>query len=341
MYSTLIIGSGNRIKTNYLPALSCVKEHFEITGVHSRTEAKRNAVAQKWGIPSIEKLEQVDFSKVDLVILSITLKNNKQVLQKLAPYSSNLILIIDTPVLPLNDLDAVKVLNKFKKVIVTEDFMNFPQFDLMREFVKKGFLGKLQKIILEQSGYRYHGLALIRSFSNFEKIVYSQIVSSSQQDVNINYKFKNGLLGCVKEPYKRLDGAITLVGDQGILATEEKRIENGLSLYRLKEIWEQENFQGFKIEGENVNLSSQVRFYDSIKSMPNNENNSHFNVLKTCGLIQVFQSLLELNTHSKYTVLDGLYDNSITSLARKYNQFWDFSGLSFRLKLYLSQMPYR
>ncbi len=38
MYSTLIIGSGNRIKTNYLPALSCVKEHFEITGVHSRTE---------------------------------------------------------------------------------------------------------------------------------------------------------------------------------------------------------------------------------------------------------------------------------------------------------------
>jgi len=223
MYSTLIIGSGNRIKTNYLPALSCVKEHFEITGVHSRTEAKRNAVAQKWGIPSIEKLEQVDFSKVDLVILSITLKNNKQVLQKLAPYSSNLILIIDTPVLPLNDLDAVKVLNKFKKVIVTEDFMNFPQFDLMREFVKKGFLGKLQKIILEQSGYRYHGLALIRSFSNFEKIVYSQIVSSSQQDVNINYKFKNGLLGCVKEPYKRLDGAITLVGDQGILATEEKK----------------------------------------------------------------------------------------------------------------------
>ncbi|GEM_PF-6736430 len=340
MYSVLIVGSGNRIQNNFLPALNCLKEHFKIIGVYSRTEHKRNAVAQKWGIPSVADLAKFDFSQINLVIMSITLKNNKQVLQKLAPYSSNLILVIDTPVLPLKDLEAIKLLNRFKKVVVTEDFMNFPQFNLMREFVKDNHLGKLQKIHLDQSGYKYHGLALIRSFVNFKAILYSRKISSSSENISLDYRFINGVQGCIIEPYKRLDGTITLTGSQGILTTENVEIDstsNSRSVYKIKEVWENEKFQGFMIEGKGVSFPSQVPFYDRLKSL-SEQNNSHFNILKTCGLIQVFQSLLNTNIHSKYTMLDGLYDQFVSSLARKYNPFFDFLGLNFKLKLYLKSL---
>lgn len=332
MYSVLIIGSGRRIQTNFLPALTCLKEHFKIVGIYSRTEANRNAVAQKWGLPSVADLNQVDFSKINLVVMSITLDSNKQILRQLNPYSSNLILVIDTPVLPLKDLAAIRLLNRFKKVVVTEDFMNFPQFNFMREFLKENYLGKLQKIQLNQSGYRYHGLALIRSFLNFESIFYSRKKNISSQDVNIDYRFKNGVNGCITEPYKRLAGTITLVGSRGILTTEDIKIGStlhNLSVYKLKEVWEKGNFQGFIIEGQDLSLSSQIPLYDILRNIPNPDD-SHFNVLKTCGLIQVFKSLLETNIHSQYTMYDGLYDQVLSSLARRFNLFFDFLGLGVK-----------
>lgn len=340
MYHTLIIGSGKRIKNNFLPALNCLKNHFQIIGIHSRTEINRNVVAKKWDIPNIGDLHELDFSNINLVVMSITLANNKQVLQKLFPYASNIILVIDTPVLPIYDLTGLKLLKQFKKVVVTEDFMNFPQFHFMREFIKSNHIGKLQKITLDKSGYRYHGLALIRSFLNFEKIIYSRQISSNSRNVSLNYHFKNGIQGSVMEPYKRLNGNIILVGSRGILTTEDidsTSISNSGEVYKIKEVWQQNKFQGFMIEGKDFCKLEKNPFYDVLESLCE-ENNSHFNILKTCGLLQVFDSLLTKNLHSQYTMLDGLYDQVISSLARKYDPFFDFLGFTFRLKLYLDSL---
>ncbi|MBR8831987.1 MAG: hypothetical protein N5P05_001703 [Chroococcopsis gigantea SAG 12.99] len=338
MYNTLLIGSGRRIQHNFLPALICLQDHFKIIGVHSRSEEKRRIVAEQWNIPSISDLNLLDFSTIDVVILSITLVNNKDVIKQLAPHASNLILVIDTPVLPLKDLrSCVKLLNRFKQVVVTEDFMNFPQFQLMRKVITQGTLGNIKKIILEQSGFMYHGLALVRSYLGFESILYSQRTVLDTKNVNINYYFKNKVLGRITEPYKRLDGSVTVIGSKGILTyghLDLKPESSEMPLYILKEVWDGDNFMGFSVDGPNLSMTHEVEFYQMLKTIPNPDT-SHFNTLKTSGLIEVFRSLIQPNFHNKYNFIEGIYDLVVSSKARSSNNFRDFFGVSIKLLINL------
>ena len=94
----------------------------------------------------------------------MTTKNVPGVLRKLKRAAENLILVIDTPLLAgFQHLGHLRSLKRFRNVIVTEDYMNFPQFKLIRQIIDEAEVGDINRIILEHTGYRYHGLAPIRS----------------------------------------------------------------------------------------------------------------------------------------------------------------------------------
>jgi hypothetical protein len=57
----LLVGAGRRIQNNYLPALSCLTDCFEISGIHARTYEKLAPVAERWGVPAVASLEEFDF----------------------------------------------------------------------------------------------------------------------------------------------------------------------------------------------------------------------------------------------------------------------------------------
>ena len=45
--------------------------------------------------------------------------------------------------------------------------MNYPHFELMREVAAGGAIGPVHDVEMHRNGYRYHGLATIRSFFGF------------------------------------------------------------------------------------------------------------------------------------------------------------------------------
>ncbi len=109
---------------------------------------------------------------VDIVAISVPTSQNAAVLRKLKPSASTLMILIDTPI-AWNGAELAAcnpLLSDFKHVAVAEDYMNFAPFSLMRRAVKAGLIGKPKALTLTNTGYLYHGLALIRSFADFKPV---------------------------------------------------------------------------------------------------------------------------------------------------------------------------
>lgn len=323
MKRVLLIGSGKRIRNNFLPALSCLSDLFQIVGVYSRSAENRNAVALRWNIPVISDLRDVDLSQVDLVVLSVTLKQHARLIQQLKPYAHRLLLIVDTPVLHMKNLPAIRWLQQFKAVRVAEDYMNFPQFELLRAFLSEGYLGSIRYINLSHNAFEYHALALLRSILNFSTLLSTRRLQTGAKDFIVEYQFAGGCLGVVLEPYRRLSGHFTVTGDKAILtdytADDHFRVPN-LPIYHLEPALTSDGlFQGFQVSlGGKVLKTLYAPFYQQLKTI-GFDDHSHFNLLKTSGLIRIFQSVEEENINRHYTFYDGLHDLCCSHLGRRFN----------------------
>ena len=67
--------------------------------------------------------------------------------------------------LSLEDLKNVKLLklqNKFKKTLVTEDWISKPVFSIVKKIAQDENLGDLNEITFQNSGFSYHSLAISR-----------------------------------------------------------------------------------------------------------------------------------------------------------------------------------
>jgi predicted dehydrogenase len=84
----LIIGSGNRVRRNFLPALFCLKKIYNINilGVFSRNFLNAKKASEEWGLNPLSS--EIDLLKLDLtiVIVSITNSNLLSILLKLEKY---------------------------------------------------------------------------------------------------------------------------------------------------------------------------------------------------------------------------------------------------------------
>lgn len=318
----LVFGAGRRVQNNFLPVLHVLSSQFEVIGIHSRTPASAQVVADRWGMPAVADLSAVDMGTVDVVAVSIPTGQNPVVLRKLLPYASRIRVVIDTPVAwNLSQLrDAAYLLPKFSSVTVTEDYMNFPTFALVREAVRLGYIGKLRTLTLNNTGYLYHGLALIRSFSNFSKAHSMNRHRLGQLGNVVGYRFGEGFQASVIGPYRsHTTGGLTLEGSDGVIS--EFPIDHKLggnqkrNAFVLRLMREGGQLTGCAIEGNGCLLESKPEALSAMQSLPFDDK-SDLNLLRGCGLHSIFMSLLSPDgLNERYGFQNALYDSYASRLA--------------------------
>jgi hypothetical protein len=318
-----LIGSGYRIQNNFLPALGLLRDRFQVCAVHSPTAAHVDRVAESFGIPPVYRLADLDFANLDVIAISIRLDQVAVVLRQLIGRGYCGDLVLDTPVFDRFDrFRHTGLLRHFRQVAVTEDYMHFPQFELMRRACRSGLIGQIEAVNLHGGGYEYHGLALLRSFLDFAHARSGQTLAIGAGQRLYRYHFVGGVIGTMIEPYSR-SGELTIVGSKGVLTT-------GLAwpterLYRLDRIYSespesnQSELVGFTILGPDgptehrLDLPQLAQVRGAALT-----DQSEFNGLKTIGLAHIFASLLpdcegpELALQRRYGYLEALYDRWLT-----------------------------
>lgn len=320
----LIIGAGRRVQNNFLPVLHCLRDHFVVAGIHARTPSNLLPVARRWNLAAVPTLETVDWDSIDVVVLSVTVSQNVAVLRQLMPRAARLRLLIDTPVATtLADLAAAELLlPQFAHVLVTEDYMNFPQFSLAREAMADGLIGKATAATLLNIGYFFHGLALLRSFAGFSPVLRSHAERVGRFASVVDYRLRGGFRACVVGPYRPdSNGGLLLEGTSGVISevASDARWGNteGRPHYMVVRNLEHDQLVGFRIEtaaGEVVRTLD-LPWLREMRALPF-EDKSDLNLCRGCGLLNVFRGLLEpQNLNHAYGFRNALYDSFVSRLA--------------------------
>lgn len=317
----LIIGAGRRVQNNFLPALECLSESFEVCGIHSRTPATLNPVAERWLVPAIHALEAIDLSKIDTVAVSVPTSQNANVLRRLQAWAPGLDLVIDTPIAwnGVEQAETAPLLKQFRSVTVTEDYMNFPRFSLIRQVVRSGLIGELKRITLNNIGYLYHGLALLRSFVGFGPVLDAWSKRVGHNAVIVGYDFAEGFSATVVGPYRRHNsGGIVVEGTAGVISEfpfDQEAATAARPVYLVSRLTTDGMLSGFEIRGETQVFSLDMQAMRQMRRMPFTDQ-SDLNIERGCGLIEVFRSLIEPhNLNHGYRVEDAFYDGFVSRRA--------------------------
>lgn len=317
----LLVGAGRRIQNNYLPALNCLKDDFEICGIHSRTWERLQPVAERWNVPAVAKLADVDFSQIDAVAVSVPTAQNAPVMRQLLPHASRLKLVIDTPIAwTMAEKKQTEALFKeFAQVTVTEDYMNFPTFKLVREVVQKGLLGKVESLSLYNIGFLYHGLALIRSFTNFGPILSSWRQVLNSYSVVVGYELTDDFKATVIGPYRRHTvGGLVLEGSQGVISEfpVDSRLKKGKPVHILRPILESGKMVGYQIGDKKPLYQADFPEIRAMRAMEF-EDKSDMNLLRGAGLADVFRSLVRRNFNRYYGPKNAFHDCFVSQNAER------------------------
>jgi len=319
----LIVGAGRRVQNNFLPVLRFLNAQFKVVGIFSRSPSKLQGVADRWGVPAVHSLSRVDMQGVDIVAISVPTSQNAVVLRALLPHAARLRVVIDTPIANnRTELRAVRqLLVQFAGVTVTEDYMNFPSFALVREAVTQGFIGRPVALTLNNTGYLYHGLALIRSFVNFRPVVRSWRHAVGGLTTIVGFQFSGGFQACVVGPYRsHTAGGMTLEGSVGIITEfpiDIKKASGKHPAYLLSLLYTNGLLTGCGIEGDNRCLKIEPPELVAMQGMPF-EDKSELNLLRGCGLATVLRSLTEQDElNATYGAKNALYDSFISGLAQQ------------------------
>lgn len=318
-----VIGTGRRGQGNFLPALTGLRDQFSIAWVHSRTAERLRDVASVWNVEPAERLDDVTLAGVDAVAISVPIDQNIPVLKLLEPHAGRLTVIIDTPVTQSvrDALACARLLAKFKSVLVTEDYMNFPEFELARRAVVAGLIGRVSRVTLNGLGYRYHGVALLRSFADFAPVRSTRRRSLGGGASAIDYRFRGGLSGCVIGPYRRDSGDFRIEGENGIIAgTPAGQVADTpdgsthvMHFNRADGLLTSVRLASHEIALPEIAALTGLPFADK----------SEINLRRSFGLMQVFRSLREDNLNRRYGFRNALYDSLMSRAADKIPLLFD------------------
>lgn len=325
----LVVGSGHRVRNAFLPALSCLDSEIDVVGIHSRTPANAGRVAAQWGVEAVDNLAELRPGDIDLVLVSVTVTSNIAVLKAIAHLAPGAALVIDTPVLGrISDLGRLALYRRWSRVRVAEDFMNMPQFRLVGTAIASGALGDATKIFMSRMGYRYHALALLRSWLDFAWPRFARSRRTSE-GVDIEYRFPGNKFAEVREPYEREQGFFSVIGDRGLitghpmgyeLADDDVAVsmhsDNVIPRGRLTRLEDNDGIAGFRIDGFATPIDVTVPHLARLRAM-DLEDDSEFNLLRVVGLCNVIRSLWEPDpVNSHYRVESAMADLTVSGVAR-------------------------
>ncbi|GAY18918.1 hypothetical protein MSZK_56440 [Mycobacterium sp. shizuoka-1] len=269
-------------------------------------------------MPAIADPRELRPGDIDLALVSVTVTNNVAVLRSLAHLAPGAALVIDTPgVGRLDDLARLAQFRKWAQIRVGEDFMNMPQYRLVGDAVRAGALGEISRISMSEMGYRYHALALLRSWLDL-------LPPSSARNhrvtggVDITYHFRGGKTGEVREPYRQGEGSFAVTGAKATLTGHpmgyDTPVAGGATLIRTED---GSGLTGFAITGLETPMTIGLPHHGALAAM-GLEDDSEFNLLRIDGLSQVIASLWNTGdpVNTRYRLEDAVSDNLVSFAAR-------------------------
>ncbi len=315
----LLVGAGRRVQNNYLPILRCLDTEFELCGIHSRTEERLNEVAHRWNVPAVPSLGSTDLRSFDVVAISVPTAQNAIVLRQLLAHAAELHLVIDTPIVanPREHGEVAPLLERFRSVTVTEDYMNFPPFALLRQFAASGRIGEVRALTLYNIGFMYHGLALIRSFVGFGPVQGATRHQIGADAWVVSYEFPGEFRASVVGPYRRhTTGGLALEGTHGTVTEFPGDLEAAKKpTFLLRPALEDGRMTGYEIAGNDVRDAVDLPSVRAMRGM-DFADKSDLNLLRSCGLGDVFRSIAhERNLNNGYGPANAFYDGFVSRRA--------------------------
>ena len=313
----LVVGSGYRVRNAFLPALSLLDSHIETVAIYSRTPENARRAGERWGVAAIDDPRVLRPGDIDIALVSVTVTNNLDVLKSIAHLAPGAALVIDTPgVGRFDDLARLAQFRKWSQIRVGEDFMNMPQYRLVGDAIRAGALGDVSRVSMSEMGYRYHALALVRSWLD----LMAPTTARSHRvpgGVNIDYRFRGGKAGEVREPYRQGEGSFVVTGSKATLTGHPMGHDipdaKGAKLTRLEGA---DGLAGFAIDGLETPMKIDLPHHAAVGAM-SLEDDSEFNLLRIDGLSKVISSLwLPDPVNSRYRLEDAVADNLISFAAR-------------------------
>jgi hypothetical protein len=278
-------------------------------------------ITEKWEVPAVHRLEDADFSAIDVVAISVPTAQNAVVLSKLIQIAPHVTIVIDTPIAWSRSefIACSRLLSKFSKVLVTEDYMNFPSFTLLRKAAMDGLIGSMRATTLNSIGYLYHGLALIRSFADFAKASRTWKGDAGWISKVVGYGFSDNYRGCVIGPYRQQTGSgIMIEGSKGALSDYPGDAKFGTPdrpVHILNRHESEGRTTGFSIAGVEDRYSVDLPEMTAMHGMPFADK-SDLNLQRGSGLMQVFRALNDpANINHRYGYKNAFYDSFVSRLA--------------------------
>ena len=302
--------------------MALMRDSFSVIGLLAKSRTRSEALGALWNVPVYDSLSEIDPSTVDIVAVTVPTPQNRGVLEAVLGWNHRVSLAIDTPIAQTFDeyRGLQPLLRRFKAVVVAEDFMNLPHFELALRASRDGLLGKILSVTLFNTGYRYHGLALLRSFADLAVVAGSKRTRLGSYSSVLSYRFSGGMRGHIVGPYRQgTTGGIVVEGDRGIItqAAEDAQFADvGKRLvYQLAQTPAVGLPKAFVLENSNYRLD--LPEVEAMSGMPFDDR-SQLNVLKNIGLTRIFRSLLANDRlNSAYGFENGLYDSFASRLALK------------------------
>jgi predicted dehydrogenase len=314
----LIIGSGYRVKNSFLPALRLLDSDVEVVGVHSRNIAHAREAGEPFAVGAVENLASLRPGDVDAVMVSVTPTSNLAVLRAAAHLAPGAALVMDTPAaVRWGDLRQLALYRRWRTVRVAEDFMNLPQFRLVGEVIESGAIGDVVRIRLENMGYRYHALALLRSWLGFPLVRSAHCRWSRGGAVNIVYRFPGGVTGEVIEPFTGADGPFEVIGTRASITGHSMgHAIAGAVGGRLQRLEDDNGLSGFRVVGLGAETATSVPSLIPLRAM-GLEDDSEFNLLRVDALSKIISSLWSPDPlNAAYRLQDAMADGLVSVTSR-------------------------
>ncbi|MEO0852318.1 MAG: hypothetical protein AAFY15_02270 [Cyanobacteria bacterium J06648_11] len=306
--SILLIGAGKRIESTVLPALACLQDEYKIAGIYSRSQDKLDRLGTRWQVPVSTELDAFDWDAINVIYIAVTLHNVPDVLQAITTKpTSQIVLMLDTPVLAKGHLDFTRLFRRFQAVYVGEDCIALPQFEVVRQTIASGAIGRPQKMWMFHSGYLYHAIATVRSLVGCSRVLLGRSRNYGRGGGEIQLKFASGFEVTIVQPRDYGVGRFLLVGSEGTIADYPLQAENARVIEYLQE---GDRWTGLAVNGEAWPKTDLDRRFDTL-SLTDLPDRSLMTQLKIRGLVSVLAYLQTGLFDRVYPATEGIYDSML------------------------------
>lgn len=224
----LIIGSGHRVQEAILPVIAARPNELQLSGIFSRTEKTLNVRNNTYQVKAITGLQEQDLADIDLLYCGVEILAVPEVIALLEKFNiTNTDLLLDTPGLHVKNISLLERLYRFRNVWLAEDIVTLPWLETIEAAQSHYHLGQAKKLLLNRSGWEYHGIALTKKLLN-GKVVKTRLkknVSKTDNNLvlnNMQLQFDNNHSAEIIYPRDYDVGTLSIELSQGNIGTDEQ-----------------------------------------------------------------------------------------------------------------------